>query len=147
MTKISEFMEADHKRLDTIYKKYKSAKPASDGHVMIFNKFSKGLQRHIIWEEEILFPFVEKRMKIRMGMASGNPIALLRMQHTQIKEFLEMISYELTNKSTDTSGIEQQLDEILIAHNEKEEEFIYPWIDHCLNDKEREDVLKKMGKE
>jgi iron-sulfur cluster repair protein YtfE (RIC family) len=56
MVNISDFMRQDHKRLDVILKDFDS--------VFRFAEFKIGLQRHIVREEEILFPLFEEKTGI-----------------------------------------------------------------------------------
>ncbi|MCL4278568.1 MAG: hemerythrin domain-containing protein [Ignavibacteriaceae bacterium] len=57
MKSISEFMEQDHDRLDDIYIQFKELRDSDQNKAMdIFSEFKTDLQKHILWEEEILFP-------------------------------------------------------------------------------------------
>jgi iron-sulfur cluster repair protein YtfE (RIC family) len=50
----------------------------------IFLSFKSELERHIIWEEDILFPVFEKKT----GIKDGGPTSVMRMEHIQIKNHL-----------------------------------------------------------
>ena len=62
MKTITDFMEQDHDRLDGLFKDFQSAKAGDPAKAKaLFSEFKRSLQRHIIWEEEILFPRFERR--------------------------------------------------------------------------------------
>lgn len=58
---ISEYYEQDHDRRDELFKNFQNYKhsdyPRAQDH---FVQFQIGLQRNILWGEEILFPIFEK---------------------------------------------------------------------------------------
>ena len=57
---VMDFMAQDHDRLDAIFRQFQSRKTAglSDAE-KLFSEFKTGLEKHIVWEEEILFPLFE----------------------------------------------------------------------------------------
>ena len=59
---IREFYEKDHGRLDELFKTFQQLKrshpPKAKG---VFEEFKFGLERHIVWEEDLLFPLWEKK--------------------------------------------------------------------------------------
>lgn len=142
MNKMSEFMEKDHDKLDNIFEEFRTIKNTDVGKATtLFHEFKIGLQRHIIWEEEILFPLFE----IKTGMHNTGPTAVMRMEHHQIKGFLEMIHDKIVKG--EVSGIdelENGLLRVLKPHNEKEETILYPWIDTSASEEEREESFTKM---
>ena len=108
--------------------------------IRLFSEFKRGLQRHILWEEHILFPVFESRT----GMEEQGPTAVMRMEHRHIKGFLEQIHDHLAKKETDTDGFEQDLVETLAKHNRKEETVLYPWVDRCVSGREAEALITRM---
>jgi regulator of cell morphogenesis and NO signaling len=141
MNRILDFMGEDHDRLDGIFKEFQGKKSSDYSKAkVLFSEFKTGLQRHIVWEEEILFPLFENRT----GMHNSGPTAVMRMEQRQIKEFLEKIHDKILKKDTKTNDLERGLIEVLTAHNGKEENILYPWIDNTLNEKERKEAFTKM---
>jgi regulator of cell morphogenesis and NO signaling len=123
---ISEFFEADHDRLDELFKNYQEAKAGDlPGAKEKFNAFQSGLRRHIVWEEEILFALFENRT----GMFTSGPTAVMREEHRQIKEHLQSIDQKLSNNDVHCEPEENRLLGVLTVHNQKEEEILYPAID------------------
>ncbi|MEK6525701.1 MAG: hemerythrin domain-containing protein, partial [Nitrospirota bacterium] len=105
-----------------------------------FSEFKRGLQRHIVWEEEILFPLFEHRT----GMEDRGPTAVMRTEHRQIKDFLEQIHDRIAKGETNTDEFERGLLTVLSAHNQKEETILYPWIDQSLSEQEAKETLARM---
>jgi regulator of cell morphogenesis and NO signaling len=122
---IAAYFESDHDRLDALFNNYrekkrddvKEAKP-------YFREFLKGLRRHIVWEEDVLFPFFEKAS----GITSG-PTEVMRQEHRQIGEILDRIHDKVRKADPDTDREEEALLAVLKPHNDKEENILYPAID------------------
>ncbi len=130
MTTISEFMEKDHDRLDAIFSEFRKIHKVSS-----FAEFKTGLQRHIVWEEKVLFPFFEEKA------GAGGPTAVMRLEHISIRECLEKIHDSL---SVGTASAENSLLDALTPHNQKEESVLYPSIDSLASDAERKELFRKM---
>ena len=68
MTTILEFMSLDHDRLDNKIRMYGKEKLLEiERAESIFLFFKSELERHIIWEEDILFPIFERKTGIKDG--------------------------------------------------------------------------------
>lgn len=141
MKTILNFMGGDHDRLDTIFKKFQRIKDKDkDQAVELFLEFRTGLERHIVWEEEVLFPLFENKT----GMCDSGPTAVMRTEHKQIKDFLKKISSNLMKGDTQIDDLMGGLVEVLIEHNNKEEEILYPWIDSSVSEQEKKAAYIKM---
>ncbi|HLF34190.1 MAG TPA: hemerythrin domain-containing protein [Cyclobacteriaceae bacterium] len=142
MKNVLEYMGNDHDRLDNILAEFrKTWSSDQDKAKSLFFDFKIGLQRHIVWEEEILFPIFEDKT----GMNESGPTAVMRMEHRQIKDFLEEIYVKITSGKTDEiESLVRKLLEVLVSHNQKEEMVLYPWIDRQANDEEIEEVFEKI---
>ena len=105
-----------------------------------FTGFKFGLQRHIVWEEDVLFPLWEKKT----GMSDSGPTPAMRNEHRQIGQLLEAIHRKVADKNPDSDQEEQALLELLGSHNMKEERVLYPAIDRALTEDERADVFTTM---
>ena len=141
METIMNFMAKDHDRLDSLFSKFRNLR-SNDAikAKSLFHEFKIGLQRHIVWEEELLFPLFEEKT----GMDSG-PTEVMREEHRQIKGFLEKIHHEiLANTNKEIKQLENELLEVLTNHNQKEEGILYPWIDNSASETEIKDVFMKM---
>lgn len=132
--KISVTFEEDHDRLDALFTSFQEQKRQDFVKSKeAFAEFKLGLQRHIRWEEDILFPKWEENS----GMAEGGPTQVMRTEHRLIGDCLEAIHHKVQEQSPDSDKDEQKLLELLKAHNMKEERILYPSIDQVISDEER----------
>jgi iron-sulfur cluster repair protein YtfE (RIC family) len=143
METIMNFMAKDHDRLDSLFSQFRNFRNNdADKALELFNEFKTGLERHIVWEEEILFPFFEEKT----GMYGG-PTEVMRNEHLQIKDFLAQIHNEITTGvSEKIIALENELLEILTNHNQKEEGILYPWIDNSASETDIKELLLKIEK-
>lgn len=140
---ISEFMCMDHDRLGNIFERYKAPNLTGMDRVRrLFLDFEAGLQMHIVWEEDILFPIFEQETGIR----DAGPTAVMRMEHRHIKNLLEKIGEKL--RAGELSGIDEaeiELLDILESHNQKEEHILYPAIDNLATEQEKKQAVTYMA--
>ena len=137
---ITAYFEADHDRLDSLFMRYsemkrldvKKAKP-------YFREFFKGLKRHIVWEEDVLFPFFEQAT----GIAQG-PTEVMRLEHRKIGAILDRLHEKVRAGDADTDTEEQEVIDVLKPHNEKEENILYPAIDENASPEVAGELFLKM---
>jgi iron-sulfur cluster repair protein YtfE (RIC family) len=143
MTTILEFMSGDHDKLDNKIKMYSAEKLVDiEQAESIFLFFKSELERHITWEEDILFPVFERKT----GIKDGGPTSVMRMEHIQIKNHLQEIKIKLhAKKIQDPSKEEVALFKVLESHNQKEENILYPGIDNLTSEQEKEQLIKQMS--
>jgi hemerythrin superfamily protein len=140
-TTISTFYELDHDRLDELFKAFQQFKRSDFSKAKeAFREFKFGLQRHIVWEEDLLFPLWEEKT----GMSDGGPTFVMRNEHRQIGRLLEAIHDKVADQNPDCDQEEQALLNLLGSHNMKEERVLYPAIDQVTNEEERETVFRNM---
>lgn len=122
---ITAYFEADHDRLDNLFQKYREIK-RGDFKIAkpYFREFFKGLRKHIVWEEEVLFPFFEKAS----GMMGG-PTQVMRQEHRLIGGILDRIHAKVRAADPNSDQEEEELISVLKPHNDKEENILYPAID------------------
>lgn len=138
---ISAFYEEDHDRLDELFKTFQRLKRLDFAKAKeAFKEFKIGLQRHIVWEEDLLFPLWEEKT----GMSEGGPTFVMRNEHRQIGQQLEAIHDKVAEQNPDSDQEEQALLDILGSHNMKEERVLYPAIDNVTNSEERETIFRNM---
>ncbi len=138
---ITEFYEQDHDRLDEFFKTFQRLKRTDFAKAKeAFKKFKVGLQRHIVWEEDILFPLWEKET----GITEGGATSVMRTEHRQIGQHLEAIHSKVIDQNPDSDQEEQALLALLGSHNMKEERVLYPGIDRVTTAKVRETVFQSM---
>ena len=143
MATILEFMSVDHDRLDNKIRMYNTEKLVDiERAESIFLHFKIELERHIIWEEDILFPVFERKT----GIKDGGPTSVMRMEHVQIKNHLQEIQKKLHKKKIRNPCKEEaDLFKMLESHNQKEENILYPGIDDLTSEQEKEQMVKQMS--
>jgi regulator of cell morphogenesis and NO signaling len=138
---ISAFYEQDHDRLDELFKTFQKFKRSDFSKAKeAFKDFKFGLQRHIVWEEDLLFPLWEEKT----GMSEGGPTFVMRAEHRRIGQQLEAIHDKVAEQNPDSDEEEQALLDLLGSHNMKEERVLYPAIDQVTSEEEREAVFRNM---
>jgi iron-sulfur cluster repair protein YtfE (RIC family) len=138
---ISRYFEEDHDRLDTLFSTFQQYKRSDFAKAKAaFVDFKIGLQRHIVWEEDILFPKWEENS----GMAEGGPTQVMRTEHRLIGDCLEAIHQKVHEQNPDSDREEGRLLELLKSHNMKEERILYPSIDQVISEQERTDLYRAM---
>ena len=139
---ITHYFEADHDRLDTLFRHFQAHKrtdfPRAKSY---FRNFLRGLKRHIVWEEEILFPIFEAKSGMPQGMG---PTQVMRMEHRQIGDALEKIHDKVREQNPDSDPEENALLDVLGRHNMKEENVLYPGIDDLISEQDAADVFRAM---
>jgi iron-sulfur cluster repair protein YtfE (RIC family) len=140
---IQSAFAADHDRLDALFADFCNWKRSDYIRAReLFKEFKFGLQRHIIWEENILFPLFERKT----GMPHSGPTEVMRREHRRIGACLEAIHQKVKVQDPHSEPEEQALLEALTVHNEKEETILYPALDRLLSDVEKVAAFDAMEK-
>ncbi|OLS27945.1 MAG: Iron-sulfur cluster repair protein YtfE [Candidatus Heimdallarchaeota archaeon LC_2] len=141
MSNVMEFMSHDHDSLDEIFTQFKFQKNEDlEKAKTLFTEFRAGLEKHIVWEEEILFPIFEKAQ----NMHTEGPTAVMREEHVMIKAILDQIQTEINNGNNKVNHLEENLFKVLKPHNDKEESILYPWIDKSIPNEALKEVMDKL---
>lgn len=131
----------DRDRLDQLLDAYRRLKRVDFGSAkQAFREFKLGLQRHIIWEETILFPLFEDKS----GMRDHGPTVAMRAEHREIGRRLEALHDKVRRQNVDSDREEEELFQALFAHNQKEENVLYPAIDRLASTAEKTAAFPKM---
>jgi len=137
---LHEFFTKDHRRLDKLFNRFRADDSAS--RIEILNMFAAGLIRHIIWEEEYLFPIFERVT----GMVQEGPIVVMREDHHTIQELL----YELLMQAKEgeiSSTLPVRLEGLLLQHNQAEENVLYEAVESMLAPESRTELLQTLMEE
>lgn len=131
MESINSYMTQDHDIIDGTAERALTAARAQDWATLEREgpDFLRRLRRHIEMEEQLLFPAFEQRT----GMSAGGPSAVMRIEHEQMQPILERMDQAVAAR--DGAGYEQAsgaLLQILMPHNMKEEQMMYPMIDQAV---------------
>lgn len=138
---IRTYYERDHDRLDELFAAFQRMKRSDFAKAKeAFKQFNVGLQRHIVWEEDLLFPLWEEKS----GVSDGGPTCVMRAEHRQVGALLEAIHQKVATGDPASDQEEQRLLALLGSHNLKEERVLYPSIDQVTTREERERLFQRM---
>lgn len=139
---ISTMFDEDHDRLDELFKSFHLLKRTDPANAQqAFMDFKTGLQRHMVWEEDVLFPLWEKKT----GMTEGGPTFVMRQEHREIMECLEAVDRKVQVQNPESDHEEQAFVDLLDRHDMTEEEVLYAAIDRATSMDERETVFQTMN--
>lgn len=141
--RVSEYLAWDHDRLDRILAEGMRAAGADEWQSAerCATSFRYGLFRHIAVENDILFPAFEERT----GMRDVGPTAVMRHEHIEIKHAVDEIVKSAASK--DSEALQRwhaNLLGVLVEHNMKEEQILYPGTDRLLDDAAREQLVQRL---
>lgn len=121
----SQRLSGDHDELDRRFEEFRATPPSATGRRNeVFDQFASELRHHIAVEERFLFPV----------FGEGDPshrvlVDLMLDEHRRIEEVLQRIHLRLREGAGSTEDLESELINVLWAHNTREEESVYPWLD------------------
>jgi len=96
-----------------------------------WQRFERGLRRHLAMEEQLLFPAVEAAT----GMVDAGPTRVMRMEHEQMRAVLEQMAAAMARGDREELLDQGDTLHILIQqHNVKEEGVLYPMAERALCD-------------
>lgn len=95
-----------------------------------WTRFVNGLTQHLLAEEQVLFPAIERVTDLNCG-----PTQVMRMDHEQMRALLQPIETAIINED---EGAFLPLSETMLMliqqHNMKEEQVLYPMAEEMLPD-------------
>lgn len=152
-TSLSEFYGRDHDEIDAflVYLRRdldvarKAGTAAPESAPRYCETFIRRLRLHIRWEEEILFPSVEAK---EPRLADG-PGRVMRWEHRQILELIGRLQPAVhaacSEPATVTTALRilDELLDVLVIHNQKEESIYYPASEQVLMPEEQEVVMAR----
>ncbi len=140
-SEIREAFTVDHDRLEGLFESYRKAKRRDFNQAReFFKEFKFGLQRHIVWEEQILFPLFEKKT----GMFGHGPTEVMRQEHRLIGVYLEAVHEKVRNRDPNSDNEDYALLSALAIHDQKEENILYPTLDRLLSQDEKAEAFAAM---
>lgn len=136
---IGRFFERDHDEIDAILK----AVDFADSMTALarFREFDRRLERHIVWEESILFPAAGRAAP----PLEHGPIALMNQEHVHIRaaKMEALQALEAGDCGRAKSCVKVMLS-ILEPHNMKEEHILYPACDQMIGDVAAAEMLARI---
>ncbi|MBI2933122.1 MAG: DUF2249 domain-containing protein [Planctomycetes bacterium] len=140
---VTEYLQTDHRRLDAllgVVERLVEAGSTAEASAR-FAEFACGLNHHIEAEEQLLFPTFEEATGTREG-----PTAVMRAEHVEIRGFMEAVGHAIERQ--DRQGVAafiRGLKGVLVPHNVKEEQVLYPMTDQSAGDeRQRDELVRKM---
>ena len=138
---IELYFGEDHDRLDEYFKQFQLYKDSDFRKAReSFKMFKLSLQRHIAWEEDVLFPVFEQKT----GLHDTGPTAVMRLEHRQVERALEEIHKKVQRSDRSSDRDEAPLLQLLKRHSDKEENIVYPMLDEMTTREERNEMYAKM---
>lgn len=148
-TEVGSYFGRDHDEIDAILGYLRKDLRVGDPHrtaARLFDEFDARLERHIRWEEEILFPAVERGESF---LAEG-PGRVMRLEHEEIRRLKAIAAKHLHEESPTADGVARAAEAIegmtsvLVAHNHKEESIYYPTADQLFGGEEAGEILARV---
>jgi hemerythrin-like domain-containing protein len=137
---VTEALGWDHDRLDTLERAAMEAWGAGETHAAarLHLRFVFGLLRHIRFEESVLFPEFERVS----GMpADRGPTTVMRVEHRAIEQLLEDMRLAAVSGVRPGETTRADLHGVVHSHNVKEENVLYPMLDHSLEARETDALV------
>jgi iron-sulfur cluster repair protein YtfE (RIC family) len=139
---ITECLKADHDRLDRLLEETVAVLERGDlrGLRLRFPEFARHLRDHMRFEEDFMFPVVERTLCHAEG-----PICVMRRDHREIEDRLAAMAAALYLGDT-TAFRDEHLALVMSLenHNGREERVLYPAIDHILDDAARARLVEEI---
>jgi iron-sulfur cluster repair protein YtfE (RIC family) len=133
METINDYMMGDHRLCDSIFERADRAAESGDFATLERESadFLRRIATHIEMEEQLLFPAFEERT----GMGAGGPTATMKEEHRTMEGLFEQMREAVAAKNAAAyRAASAQVMEILVPHNQKEEQMMYPMLDSAMGD-------------
>jgi hemerythrin-like domain-containing protein len=127
MTSIKMFLSSDHRHCDETLTQIENAVSKNDWNdaAKSLNQFLTEMNRHLGFEENVLFPAFEKAT----GMTFG-PTMVMRSEHILMREIFREMEEACQDKNEDRLlGLCETLMILIQQHNNKEEQMLYVMCD------------------
>jgi iron-sulfur cluster repair protein YtfE (RIC family) len=127
---INIFMTGHHKVCDELFTIAESsiAEGNWDQGIGQWEEFANELEKHFAREESILFPEFEAETG-----SMGGPTHMMRMEHEQMRALVAEINKATSERDADQFlALTETLMMTMQQHNMKEEQMLYPMIDHAM---------------
>lgn len=133
----------DHNKLNDLFNAYYNSKENNQIDAKkTFEKFANILHSHILWEERILFPVLEKKL----GGYYLKVVDTAKEEHCQLVDYLKILHEKLQKGDKDTEKDEDDLMSTLLKHEDKEEKILHSEIIKHLSEDEIKQALNAMNK-
>ena len=128
---LADFFAQDHRDCDARWADVEELLDTADIDTarIAWQKYDASMKRHFAMEEEVLFPAFDARS----GMAGGGPVAVMKMEHQQMRGLLDQIGDAIESENAEEAmDIGDTLLMLIQQHNVKEEGMLYPMAENML---------------
>jgi regulator of cell morphogenesis and NO signaling len=143
-------LASEHDELEDLFEKHQRALLARDLHLslVMIRAFENVLERHIEYENEVLLPLYAAKK----AETEGATLPIFRSEHRKLREVCAKLTHSTAalNSSSDIlASILTLLDEealfkgLFSHHSLREENLLFPRLDACTTEWEREKALQK----
>jgi uncharacterized protein (DUF2249 family) len=139
---LSAFLEADHRRCDSLYGEVEAAARAGDAALTqaLAEDFAFAMRHHFTMEEEGFF----QEFDTRNGMIGGGPTSIMRDEHEQMRGLLDrLVQAAGAGELDEVVSAGETLLILMEQHNLKEEQMLYPMADETFAGV-TEELIKRM---
>ena len=135
--------EEQHRSINRLFKEYQDQKNIDTQKAKkLFNKFASDLQRHMLWEERILFPILAKEGHGNYSHA----VEVIKNEHKKILQLLKDLYLKIsTDKESQTE--EENLINALIKHEEFEDDILHPAVNRSSDKKKAFEAINNISEE
>lgn len=116
---LEEFFTQDHRACDELWAEVEASSARPEAFAQALRAFDARMRRHFAWEEDLLFPAIEKAT----GMHGMGPTEIMRQEHRQMKGLLDQMAGAEPQEVLDQGDTLMML---IQQHNSKEEMMLYP---------------------
>lgn len=130
MQPLTDYLKGEHKQSDVWFALAESAVSESrwTEAIATYRKFEAANTRHIGFEEDVLFPELDRNADMVAG-----PTDMMRREHVHLRHLLSAMHDALTDSDRDAFYENADLFRVVNhQHNQKEEHILYPMADKAL---------------
>ncbi|HKB15726.1 MAG TPA: hemerythrin domain-containing protein [Planctomycetota bacterium] len=150
-TTITDFFQRDHREIDALYHgALERAREGAAGPALsTFEEYDRSLERHIRWEEDLVFPAFEEAS----GLRGGGPTEVMRAEHREIRALKQRLRAQIAalrgpaDRTAPLWETARSLERVLREHNAKEESVLYLACDQTLPRESRAGILRQVAAE
>jgi len=131
MTSITQTLSQEHHACDILFAQLETQVTNANWPTVItkLGNFLTAMEQHFTYEEQILFPALEKHTGPTLG-----PTQVMRLEHQQMRQLFQEMQESVTQQDRNQYlGLSETLLMLMRQHNAKEEQILYPMCDHTLN--------------
>lgn len=132
--------QEDHRLVDAHWERFVALRLVDPGVALgAFDEFRRALERHMAWEDDVLFPEFARCA----GNHAGLLIEMLTWEHQGLRGYLSRIMANSQPTRWDAQVEAVAFAGMLAGHNRREESAVYPEIDRVLGPRLVADIASR----